>query len=611
MLRLARFIIKDYWWMLVILFVGLAAQAYLQLMLPDCTSQITSLLTQYAGDLNRPDDYASQIWTYGVAMLIICVLIYGLAIVCTYLQSYVGSRYAAALRHQMYQKVMSFSMEEYEQFGMATLLSRTTSDINECKEIFTMFIRQIVTSPVFFIVAIVKTVSTSWQLSLIFAVSGPLMIIFVVIMIVSVRPIFDRLRKGYDGVTGAFRESLTGVRVIRAFNQEEKETERLDEANTSFRHLDRRTNRIMSIIDPITAILTDLSNVAIFVVALILVVGQFEGSINAATIAGNITAVNGYAVHILQSIMMLSMLFMRLPRAQVSARRIEAVLNTAPLVEDPENPIDINTLDPNKSGTLTFNNVSFSFPGSDKDTLSNINFETRKGETTAIIGSTGSGKSTLINLIPRFFDVSDGYISLDGVDIRDYSQHDLRDKISFIPQQALLFEGTIKDNLLFGNKEATDKDLEEALKVSQSYNFVMKKEDGINSRVTQGGRNFSGGQKQRLAIARALVKHSELYVFDDSFSALDFKTDVRVRAALKDYIKDASVLIVAQRVSSILDADQIIVLNEGQVVGIGNHKQLYESCDIYREIVASQLDENEIEKTLQMGQKVILEGGSD
>lgn len=540
-------------------------------------------------------------------MLIISVVIFALHITCTFLQSKIGSKYAAALRHVIYEKVMSFSLPEYSQFGMATLLTRTTSDVVQCKEIFTMFIRQIIIAPVFFIVAIVKTIQANWQISLIFVVAVPILVIFIIITFCCTSPIFKRGRHAYDEVTSVYREGLTGVRVVRAFNQEEQEYQRFEEANDKFVKIDRRGDHIMTIVDPFMNVLIDAANVMIFVVSAILISGLSVEMGQAGVIAGQITAISGYATHILNSLIMLSMLFIRMPRANVCSRRIEALLATQPMVTDPENPIDTTTI--KERGSLEFNNVSFCFPDADNNTLSNISFKVKKGETTAIIGSTGSGKSTLINLIPRFYDVTEGNITMDGVDVREYSQKDLRDKIGFIPQQALLFEGTIKDNLVFGNKDASDEEIEEALKVSQSYNFVMKKEEGINSRVSQGGKNFSGGQKQRLAIARAILKRSELYVFDDAFSALDFKTDIKLRTALKTYIKDASILIVAQRVSTILTADNIVVLNEGELVGQGKHADLYKTCKIYQEIVNSQMDPDEIEKTLSMNKQYSMEGG--
>ncbi len=540
-------------------------------------------------------------------MLIISVVIFALHITCTWLQSKIGSKYAAALRHVIYEKVMSFSLPEYSQFGMATLLTRTTSDVVQCKEIFTMFIRQIIIAPVFFIVAIVKTIQANWQISLIFVVAVPILVVFIIITFSATSPIYKRGRHAYDEMTAIYREGLTGVRVVRAFNQEQQEYERFEEASDKFVKIDMRGDHIMTIVDPFMNVLIDAANVMIFVVSAILISGLSVEIGQAGVIAGQITAISGYATHILNSLIMLSMLFIRMPRANVCSRRIEALLATEPMVNDPENPVDINTI--KEKGSVEFNNVSFCFPDAENNTLSNISFKAKKGETTAIIGSTGSGKSTLINLIPRFYDVTDGSITMDGVDVRQYTQKDLRDKIGFIPQQALLFEGTIRDNLTFGNKDATEEEIEEALKVSQSYNFVMKKEDGLDSHVSQGGKNFSGGQKQRLAIARAILKRSELYVFDDAFSALDFKTDIKLRTALKTYIKDASIIIVAQRVSTILTADNIVVLNEGELVGQGKHADLYKTCDIYKEIVNSQMDPDEIEKTLTMNKEYSMEGG--
>ncbi len=614
MLKLARFIIKKWWWMFVILFICLFFQAYLQLEIPRYTSLITQEITLHATDLARADDaeYVRTIWTYGIQMLIICAIIFGVHVAAVFLQARLGSKYAAAIRHELYAKIMTFSLAEYSHFGMATLLTRTTNDVNTCKETFTMFIRQIVIAPVFFIVAIVRTAQTSWQVSLVFAVAAPIIVIFVVIMFVKVSPLFSRVNRAFDNVTDVYREGLTGVRVVRAFNQEEKEYERFEEANSNLYHLDRRAERIMTISDPITTIIIDAANVLIFFVSAAILVGETElTSDYAAVVAGNVVAISGYAQHILNSLVMLSMLFIRLPRCRSKVRRIEEVLHTEPMVVDPENPVDISTIEEGNVGNIEFNDVSFTFPDGESPAIKNISFKTQKGTTTAIIGSTGSGKSTLVNLIPRFYDVTDGSITVDGVDVRDYAQSDLRSKIAVVPQTALLFEGTIKENIKFGASDATDEEVDEALKVSQAHNFVMKKENGLESWVNQGGKNFSGGQKQRLAIARAIIKKCEFYVFDDSFSALDFKTDIRVRTALKTYIKDAAIIIVAQRVSSILDADNIVVLNEGEVVGQGKHADLYESCEVYREIVSSQMDPDEIEKTLVLSRQYAMEEGDE
>ncbi|MCD8204293.1 MAG: ABC transporter ATP-binding protein/permease [Coprobacillus sp.] len=597
--------------MFVILFICLFFQAYLQLEIPTYTSLITQEITLHATDLARIDDpeYVSTIWTYGIQMLIICAIIFGVNVASVFLQSKLGSKYAAAIRHELYAKIMTFSLAEYSHFGMATLLTRTTNDVNTCKETFTMFMRQIVIAPVFFVVAIVRTAQASWQVSLVFAVAAPIIVIFVVIMFVMVSPLFTKVNRSFDNVTSVYREGLTGVRVVRAFNQEEKEYERFEEANSTLYHTDRRAERIMTVTDPVITIIIDAANVLIFFVSAVILVGETELTADyAAVVAGNIVAISGYAQHILNSLVMLSMLFIRMPRCRSKVRRIEEVLHTDPMVVDPENPVDISTIEAGNVGNIEFNDVSFTFPDSNIPALKDISFKTEKGTTTAIIGSTGSGKSTLINLIPRFYDVTEGSITVDGVDVRDYSQKDLRGKIAVVPQTALLFEGTIKDNIKFGASDATDEDVEEALKISQAHNFVMKKENGIESWVNQGGRNFSGGQKQRLAIARAIIKKCEVYVFDDSFSALDFKTDIKVRTALKSYISDAAVIIVAQRVSSILDADNIIVLNEGEIVGQGKHADLYENCDVYREIVSSQMDPDEIEKTLVLSRQYAMEG---
>ncbi|HOC80885.1 MAG TPA: ABC transporter ATP-binding protein [Bacilli bacterium] len=416
-------------------------------------------------------------------------------------------------------------------------------------------------------------------------------------------PLFKKLQVAIDDVTKVLRASLTGVRVVRAFNQEEKEKTRFSKVNRNLTNLITKVGRTMSFASPLISIFFDLTYFAIFLFGFAII----DGTANDARL-DNILVTSQYAMHIMMSFLMFSMLLINIPRAGVSARRINQVLDTKIIIKDPDSPLEITSKD---YGHVRFEDVTFAFPDSQVPTLQNITFEAKPGQVTAIIGSTGSGKSSIINLIPRFYDVSKGRVLVDGVDVRDYIQKDLRDKIGFVPQQALLFSGTIRDNMNFGKPNSTDEEIRSALEVAQAARFVSKKENGFEAEVSQGGKNFSGGQKQRLAIARALIKKPEIYIFDDSFSALDFKTDIRLRTALKQYTKQASVIIVAQRVSSIMDADNILVLNEGKIVGQGKHQELLKKCQVYQEIVFSQMDESEIKRTLEIKKQVLLAEGGD
>lgn len=619
--------LKQYWWQIGIAFIFIVIQVYLQLLLPDCMSKIASItssptLSEGTYNINAifpsgvfvfsslTGNKVTDIWIIGGYMTIYSLSALLAAVGQTLTVSYVGANFGRITRENLFKKVSAFSLGEYDRFGTASLITRTTNDIEQVQQLVTMGLRIIVMSPVTLIVAIIMIVNKDARLALIIAITIPVIIVLVIVLLSVAGPLFKKIQLAIDRVTLVLRESLTGVRVVRAFNQEKQESERFDEANGYMTKMITKVGRVMSLANPIITVLFDLTFIGIYYYGFTLMDGTtiVKGTLIDFSNLANVMASAQYAMQIMMSFMMFSMLLIMIPRASACAKRINAVLDTEISIKDPENPAKVEQ----RSGTVEFVDVTFTFPDASLPTLSGISFSAKPGSTTAIIGSTGSGKSSIINLIPRFYDVTAGQVLVDGVDVRKYSQHDLRDKIGFVPQQVLLFSGTIKDNILFGNSHATNDEINKAIDVAQASHFINKQEEGINSIVSQGGKNFSGGQKQRLAIARALVKKPEIYIFDDSFSALDFKTDIKLRTALKDYTTDSSVIIVAQRVSTIIDADNIIVLNEGKIVGQGTHKQLLKNCQIYQEIVFSQLDEEEIKKTMQLGKQVLtMEGGDE
>lgn len=469
-----------------------------------------------------------------------------------------------------------------------------------------MGIRVFVVSPVTLVVAVLKTLDANAQLALVLAIALPLVTIVVIITFIFASPLFERIQREIDRVTLVFREGLTGVRVIRAFNQQKKEAKRFDDANRSMTDITIKVGHTVSFVSPIISIIMELTYLGIFFYAFAIMDGTPLSAVDGNAI-GTTMAVAQYSQQIMMSFIMFAMIFIMVPRASASAKRINAVLELKPSVND----LKSSSQETSIKGQVEFKDVTFAFPQSSAPTLQHINFIAKPGQITAIIGSTGSGKSTVINLIPRFYDATEGQVLVDNVDVREYTQHDLRDKIGFVPQQALLFTGSIKENLRFGKEDATDEQMWEAADVAQATHFINKNADKLDTVVSQGGKNFSGGQKQRLAIARALVKKPEIYIFDDAFSALDFKTDIKLRTALREYTKQSSVLIVAQRVTTIIDADNIIVLNEGKIVGQGKHKELLLNCDVYREIVFSQLDPDEINKTMVLGKQALTSEGGD
>lgn len=590
---------------LLLIACAIIAQCYLQLMLPEYMGKITTLIT------STSPDKINQIWINGGYMILISV---GVVILAT-IQNFTGATLSAyvgrELRTEMFHKVNHISLTEYNKFGTATLITRTTNDIEQVKNYVLMAVRIIVMSPTYMIIGLIKTLTQDAMLSIVLAICIPLILLFMAILLKFATPLFKSLQTKIDNLTIVVRENLTGVRVIRAYNQQGVEYKKFDKANKDMTQTVTKVGKIMSFTNPLISIIFNLCFIGIYALGFYLLNGLNAGDPQIGNLISNVAVVAQYSLQIMQSFMMLAMIFVMLPQASACSKRIAEVLD----VKDNEQIDNVDKEEYEKfknkttRGILAFNNVTFTYPDSDTPCIENISFKTKPGKMLAIIGSTGAGKSTVINLIPRFYDATKGNITLDGVDITKIPIKDLRDSIGFVPQKAVLFKGTIKDNIRFGKKDATDEEINEALSVAQTEHFISKLPKGLDSFVSQGGKNFSGGQKQRLSIARALVKKPEVYVFDDSFSALDFKTDAKLRAALKTYVGDSTMIVVAQRVSSILDADTIVVLNEGKVAGIGNHEDLLKNCPIYQDIVKSQLDPDEVEKTLKMSREAENEGG--
>lgn len=604
MMKLFKYL-KPMWWQLAIVMALLVVQAYLQLLIPEYMGKVTSILTTAAQNGTSVD--TSQIWARGFEMLGFSLLILVDALIIALLNSYISTRFGAILREKIFTHIDKFSMNEFENFGTSSLITRTINDVRSVQDVVLMGVRILIMSPTILVVAIVKIIPINPMFIWIVLAGVPILVFVLVFISNKAMPLFKLIQERLDKVTLLLRESLTGVRVVRAFNQEKRENRFFNEANRNMTDTIVKVGRTMSFLSPTISTVMNVTYLAVYLVGFAILDNQPLSTGVFQTFSDAIV-ISQYIMHIMMSFLMFGMIFIMVPRASASANRILEVLNTKPTIADPVSPVAL----PEAKGIVEFDNVSFKFPESLEPTLCDISFKTKPGTVTAIIGSTGSGKSTVINLIPRLYDISQGSVKIDGVDVREYSQKDLRDKIGFVPQQAQLFSGTIRENMLFGNEHATDDEIEKALDVAQAKHFVSKLEKGLDTYVSQGGKNFSGGQKQRLSIARALVKKPEIYIFDDSFSALDFKTDIRLRTALKDYTKNSSVIIVAQRVSSIIDADQIVVLHEGKVVGVGKHERLLAKCTVYQEIVLSQLDADEVNKTIALQKQVLQsEGGAE
>lgn len=489
------------------------------------------------------------------------------------------------LRSEIYAKVEHFSNNEFDKFGTASLITRTTNDVTQVQMVTQMFLRLMINAPITLIGASFMAYSKDPQLTKIFIYVLPIMAILVGGIMFFAVPLFKSMQKKTDRLNLVFREGLTGVRVIRAFNKTAYEEQRFDEANKDYTQTAIKVNTIVAVMIPLMTLIMSGTNVAITWFG-----GQYINTMELEV--GNLIAFMTYAMQILMSFMMLAMIFVMVPRAQASADRINEVLETETEIIDSKNPVALPFQ--GKNASLVFDQVNYRYQGAENLALENINFSAKSGESVAIIGGTGSGKTSLVNLIPRFYDIESGKISLNGVDIQAVTQHDLRDNLGFVPQKSMLFTGTIRENMKYGYPNATDEEIWKALEIAQAKDFVSKLEDGLDSHVEQGGGNFSGGQRQRLAIARALAKKADVYIFDDSFSALDFKTDAKLREALNTNMTDSIVVLVAQRVSTVMDATTILVLDEGKLVGKGSHEELLKMNETYQEIVHSQLREEEL-----------------
>ncbi len=521
----------------------------------------------------------------GAKMLGIAFVIMVVTIAVGFLAAQLGALFGMNVREKIFRKVISFSNSEMDKFSTASLITRSTNDIMQVQMVVVMILRMVLYAPIMGIGGIIKVVNTGTGMGWIIVVAVAAIMSLVLILMAVAMPKFKIMQKLVDRLNLVTREILTGLPVIRAFSREEYEEERFDKANSDLMKTQLFTNRVMTVMMPfMTLIMNGISVLIIWFGA--------KGINNGEMQVGDMMAFLTYSMQIVMSFLMLTMISIMLPRAAVSAGRINEVLDSVPSVTDKENAEENGIT----AGKVVFDNVSFSYGDSEEKVLHDITFTAEAGETTAIIGSTGSGKTTLINLIPRFFDVTEGKITIDGTDVRDFTQHYLRENIGLVPQKGVLFSGTISSNLSFGLEDATAEQLVEAAEIAQARNFIEEKEEKFESPIAQGGTNVSGGQKQRLSIARAIVKKPKIYIFDDSFSALDYKTDAALRKALHEKVADSTVIIVAQRISTILNADKIIVLDEGKIAGIGKHEELLENCEIYNQIASSQLSESELKQ---------------
>lgn len=574
MMKLFRFL-KPYWKSVIGVLALIFVQSFSELYLPTLMADIVDI-----GVVRGDTKYIVKV---GSLMMLIATLGTLAAITASFLSSRTATAFGRDLRGQVFKRVEAFSLNEFNKIGTSSLITRTTNDITQIQQVIMMSLRMMIRAPMMAIGGIVMAFSKDAKLSLIIVFVIPIIAIRILIMGKKGMPLFEKMQTKLDKLNQVLREKLMGVRVIRAFNREAYEKKRFKDVNYDLTNTSIKVNKIMAVLMPITALMFNFATIFII----------WFGAIrvdNGTMQVGDLMAFIQYIMQIMFALFMMSVMFVMIPRASASALRINEVLNTVAEIKDLET-LNINIP---RSGVIEFKDVTFSYPSAEEAILKDISFTAKPGEITAIIGGTGSGKSTLVNLIPRFYDINDGEILVDGVNIKEMSQKILRNKIGLVPQKVVLFTGTIKENIKYGKTDASDEEISKAAEIAQATEFILNMKDGFDTVIAQGGTNLSGGQKQRLSIARALVRKPQIYLFDDSFSALDFKTDAKLRNALNKEIQNATLIVVAQRVSTVMDAHQIIVLDQGKIAGIGGHKELLKTCSVYREIVFSQLSEEEI-----------------
>ena len=585
MIKIFKQFNKKDWALVFAVAILIVFQVWLDLKLPDYMSEITRIL-QSEGYIIK------DILVQGGYMLLCAFGSLGSAVIVGYITSFISADFSMNLRRRIFKKVEDFSMREIKKFETSSLITRTTNDVTQLEMLVAMGMQLIIKAPVMCIWAITKIINKNIEWSLLVLAGVAILLVTIGILLKIVYPRFEKVQKLIDGVNGVTRESVTGIRVVRAFNAEEYQENRFDKVNNDLTNMQLFNQKCFAILDPVMNIVMHFLTLGIYFIGAYLI--DAAHMVDKITLFSNMVVFSSYGMQVIMSFLMLAMIFMILPRASVSAKRINEVL-------DEELSLKDGTLDGNEAlevGTVEFKNVSFKYPDASEYVLKDISFKVNKGETVAFIGSTGSGKSTLINLIPRFYDATEGEVLIDGINIRDYKLKELHNKIGYVPQKAVMFMGSVKSNVGYGSVNGTKPTLgkiKEATDVAQASSFIKEMDGEYEAHIAQGGTNVSGGQKQRLSIARAIARDPEIYIFDDSFSALDFKTDATLRRALKEYTKDATSIIVAQRVGTIINADKIVVLNEGECVGIGTHKELLKSCKVYQEIVLSQLSKEELE----------------
>jgi len=571
-------IFSGYWLMFIILVGFTYAMVMANLWLPDKMSEIVN------NGIIKQDMPA--IWHNGLAMILVTAAGGLCSIVIGFLAARIATGMAQKLRTELFERVESFALADFNKFSTASLITRSTNDIQQIQMTSILLLRLALMAPIMAIGGLQKAIHNAPNLSWIIALAVSVLLVVIVVLFVIAVPRFKKLQTLVDKLNLVTRENLVGLKVIRAFHNEKIEQKKFQQANTELNKMNLFVNRLMMLLDPIMTLVMNFSSVAIVWFGAHLI---SSGNLQ----IGNMMAFLEYAMQVIISFLLLSMVFIMVPRAAVSVKRVGEVLDTLPSIVDPQSP---QQLPHDATGKIEFKDVTFTYPDADLPVLSSINFTAEPGQTTAFIGSTGSGKSTLINLIPRFYDVSAGQILLDGVDIRQLKLGDLYDQIGYVPQKGVLFSGTIASNIKYGNAKASQKLVEKSAKIAQAAEFVSELKNGYKNEIAQGGSNVSGGQRQRLSIARAIAVEPNVYIFDDSFSALDFKTDAKLRSALAKETKHKTVLIVGQRINTIMNADKIIVLDEGKIVGQGTHQELMKNCEVYQEIAASQLSEDDLQK---------------